>query len=157
MAAVHAMLSHSSWVAVPLEEMIGKLMPHGRRGTVKISGSPVHVPAQQCTPMAMVIGELMANSLKYGALSAAGGLVMISWHVRTEQPESTVIDLNWVETGGPPIESEPQARLGTSLIRGFVRSDLRGEAALTYPRAGAAHRFTITLDYSHHHAEAGKE
>lgn len=150
MAAVHGMLSHTSWSAVPLEEMIRKLLPHGRRGKVELHGPQVEIPAHQCTPMGMVIGELMANSLKYGSLSTPDGRVEISWHFADlDAADFVAIELVWAEEGGPPIDHTPTPSLGTSLITGFVRSDLRGEATLEYPRAGAHHRLLIRLDQVH--------
>ena len=150
MAAVHGMLSHTSWSSVPLEEMIHKLLPHGRHGKVDVHGPHVEIPAHQCTPMGMVIGELMANSLKYGALAVPDGHVEISWRfVESDRVEFVAVELTWEEHGGPPIDHVPSPGLGTSLISGFVRSDLRGEATLEYPRQGAHHRFLIRLDRVH--------
>jgi PAS domain S-box-containing protein len=156
MAAVHAMLSHSSWGSIAIEEIIGKLLPHGRRGRLEIHGPNVQVPAQQCTPFGMVIGELMANSLKYGALASPTGLIDVTWAVHDgHDMNAAAIEMTWTERGGPPIESEPQPHLGTSLIRGFMRSDLRGQATLEYPLQGASHRFVMTFDYSHQPLPAG--
>jgi hypothetical protein len=47
---------------------------------------------------------------------------------------------------GPPIENEPAVGVGTSLVSGLCRSELRGEASFSYPKAGATHRLVITLD-----------
>jgi PAS domain S-box-containing protein len=150
MAAVHSMLSHTSWGSLSLEEMVSKLLPHGRRGMIEVEGEPVQIPAHQCTSLGMVIGELMANSLKYGALSWEKGRVLMAWRDEASANGTQTVRMTWQERGGPPIEKDPIPQLGTSLIKGFLRSDLQGEAILNYPREGVAHEFIITLDHSHH-------
>ena len=151
MSAVHSMLSHTSWRSLVLDEIISKLLPHDRRGLIELQGDPVQIPAHQCTPLGMVIGELMANSIKYGALSSDKGRVLVAWRSEEASGEGTqVIRMTWRETDGPPIEREPTPQLGTSLIKGFLRSDLQGQAILNYPREGASHEFIMTLDHSHH-------
>ena len=95
----------------------------------------------------MIVQELMANSLKYGALMKPGGKVSIQWTVDEEAgSDERVLLLTWQESDGPPIPSPPQTGQGSQLILGFSRTELRGEVELTYPSDGACHRFKFRLD-----------
>ena len=53
--------------------------------------------------------------------------------------------MEWREQDGPPIENEPQPGLGTQIIEGLTRSDLRGQATLSYPNEGVHHVFQMML------------
>jgi PAS domain S-box-containing protein len=147
MAAVHSMLSHNSWESLAICDVVHRFSPSGRRGRICAQGPRIEIPAPQCTAFGMVVSELMANSLKYGALSAEQGLVEVRWSFDDGTScGDQCVRLAWVERGGPPIEREPVPQVGTNLIRGFIRSDLRGKAEMSFPRAGAMHQFMMTLD-----------
>src|SRR5690606_22754668 len=91
--------------------------------------------------------ELIANSLKYGALGQPTGRVDVEYIVR-DAPEdaSLTIEMIWREAGGPVIVSQPVAGVGTGLIQGLVRAELGGTAEMSYPHRGAFHRFVCKLD-----------
>ena len=97
--------------------------------------------------LGMVLQELTANSLKYGALSRPAGRVELRWSVgpRSELHGQPFV-LSWREIGGPPIEVAPKDGQGTGLIQGFVRTELRGRLELSYPTDGASHSFFLHLD-----------
>ena len=93
----------------------------------------------------MVIQELMANSIKYGAWSS-NGVVRLHWRspVRTVHGNIQVI-LHWQETGGPPIIGEVVPGTGVNLIEGFITSELGGEATFRFEPEGARHDFIISI------------
>ncbi|MHC4946726.1 MAG: PAS domain S-box protein [Planctomycetota bacterium] len=148
MAHVHELLSRSHWSPVSLGRMIEVLVPVGAAGTVDLAGPALDVPASQGTAVAMVIQELMTNSLKHGALGVRDGRVRIEWCVDTTDEGETCYRLEWTETGGRLITTPPETGVGTRLVRGLVRSDLRGSLTLSYPTDGAAHRLTIVPEHA---------
>ncbi len=144
MASLHALLSASRWEPVDLARLMNGLIPSDAPGSISIQGPPCAVPASRATAMGMVLHELLSNSVKYGALGAVGGHVRVDWTTRRSD-EGLWLDLRWVEWGGPAIETPPAPGLGTSLIDGFARFELRGKATLTYPRGGASYRLEACL------------
>ena len=60
----------------------------------------------------------------------------------------SVLTLDWRETGGPTIPQEPATGLGTELIRGFARHELRGSIELRFPPEGAHHTLVANFDWS---------
>ncbi|MFT4117489.1 PAS domain-containing protein [Bradyrhizobium sp.] len=80
------------------------LKPYGDKCSV--SGSAIQVQRNIMTNLALYLHELATNSMKYGALSAIGGNVVVDFSV-----SGTTLDLLWIERGGPVISNSP-ARQG---------------------------------------------
>jgi two-component system sensor kinase len=146
MAIMHALLSQTGGRPVTLDALIGALVPDGCLGTIKRTGPDVGVVAGQGQKLGMVINELMTNSVKYGALSSPDGVVDIDWELAEQASGDDRLIVTWDETGGPAIDQPPTPGVGTGLIEGLLKSDLRGQVELTYPRDGARHRLELTLE-----------
>lgn len=149
MTVVHAMLSHEHWRSVDLEQLILTLAPVGAKDLVQMRGPAVAIAPRQATALGMVLQELLANSQKYGSLASPGGMIDLGWSVEAvngEAPPARRLNLHWRERGGPAIVASVREGVGTGLVQGLVRAELRGEAALTFPRSGAAHDLTFLLD-----------
>jgi two-component sensor histidine kinase len=90
------------------------------------------VGERTATTLAMVVHELATNSVKYGALSCAAGLLDISSHAEDEY-----LCLIWAETGGPPITEEPELQgFGSRLVARSVAGQLGGELNYDWQESG---------------------
>lgn len=145
MATIHSFLSRTSWSDVALREMVAALTPPGSIGAVECVGEPVMVPAYQCNSLAVVLHELLHNSMKHGALGTRGAGVRLSWTVEDAGPGGVRLRLRWKEHGVDPIRGAPRPGVGTSLIEGLVNWDLAGEVRFGYPAEGADHVITVLL------------
>lgn len=147
MSAVHSLLSRAHWQAVSLRRLVETLTPVDLQDAVILDGRDVLITPRQVTALGMILQELVANSLKYGALKGPNGRIELRWttdeHV---EDKGRPLEMVWREIGGPAIPAPPAPGQGTGLILGFVRSELRGIAELTYPAEGAHHQFNINLD-----------
>lgn len=140
MASVHGMLSESSWRPLSLVEIIKNIVPGDTPGTLEYEGPNLRIPASQATPLAMVLQELVSNSMKYGALSSEGGLASVRWSTGGTSDRETELTLVWSEEGGPPVPAErPASGVGTQLIQGFARFELRGSIDLDFSRPEGVH------------------
>ena len=146
MSVVHTLLSQERWDPIDLEELVRLLVPPGLIGKLDLGGeAKVFVPSKQATACGMIFQELMANSIKYGAWST-GGMVHLHWRAPFKGLGGGLqVVLEWRETGGPPIDGEIVPGTGTSLIEGFVTSELGGEVTFRYDPEGARHDFIITI------------
>jgi PAS domain S-box-containing protein len=89
---------------------------------VVISGDDATFDDQAATSVALLFHELATNAAKYGALSTAGGRVLL----RTRNAGDRFI-LTWTETGGPPIAGQPtRTGFGSSLASLSVEGQLGG-------------------------------
>lgn len=86
------------------------------------SGPPVRCGEQTVIGLALVLHELAANAVKYGALATEGGRVEISWRLQGGR-----LALRWAEQGGPPVAAPPETRgFGTVLVQDTVIQRLMG-------------------------------
>lgn len=146
MSAVHSLLSRAHWQAVGLRSLIETVTPCDLQRAMRFEGPEVLITPRQVTALGMVLQELIANSLKHGALRSAGGRIDLRWIAGEPDANGRPLELTWRESGGPAIEAQPTPGQGTELIRGFVRTELRGQAHMSYLREGASHRFELLLD-----------
>jgi len=147
MTAVHGLLSKGHWSSVSLNDLLESLIPSDLFSHFDLQGPDVLVCANQCTALGMVVQELIANSLKYGALRTSTGRIQVHWTSDdAEGAPVTVLHLHWSERGGPTVESVNKPGLGSNLIQGLVRTELRGTASMEYPPEGAVHDFHLELD-----------
>ena len=147
MASVHAMLSESKWEPLHLGEILANVTPADAPGNLVHEGPDVLVPAHQATPLAMVLQEMVSNSMKYGALSAQGGTARVTWDGLVESgSEKQELTIRWTETGGPTVEQPVRDGVGSQLIRGFAKFELRGSVDLDFSDpAGVRHTLVCHL------------
>ena len=149
LARAQTLLAEGRWGGTLLRTLIEgelagfiELDATGGRARAKLEGPSLLVSAEASQPLAMVLHELATNATKYGALSAPGGCVRVTWSV---DPADEVLLLNWVETGGPPVPGLP-ARLGFgSRVLEATLQQLGGSAASEWHAAGLAYRLRAPL------------
>ena len=79
---------------------------------VDLELADVRIAAQQVVSLALAVHELGTNASKYGALSVAGGRVLL----RIEDAADRV-RLIWSEFGGPPVQQPETTGFGTKVLK----------------------------------------
>jgi two-component sensor histidine kinase len=93
------------------------------------------------TGLALVLHELATNAAKYGALSADGGRVLLSWKRRDE-----ALEFLWHEDGGPHIHASPEKQgFGSMLLRNSVTRRFGGSLELHWHEQGLKVTFALPL------------
>ncbi len=131
---VHALLSESNWESADLADLVRSVLtPYTTQDSARyrIEGEPVALSADLVIPFGLVLHELATNASKYGALSAAGGSVLITWSVKSRRSQRT-LELIWEERGGPAVQEQAPSSLGSALIdnaipNSSVKRDFRTE------------------------------
>jgi two-component system CheB/CheR fusion protein len=139
----HDVLSESGWTEAGLRELISaELSPHGAGdGSLRVSGPPVMLKPQAALFITLALHELSTNAAKYGALSAPGGRVAVSWIITGDQPPH--LEINWQEEGGPKVDGFGAPGFGTELIERGIRFELEGEAKIETVNGGLHCRIVI--------------
>jgi len=151
MSSVHTLLSQSKWVALNIRQICCVLVPDELRSAVLMQGPELVVMPRQCTPLAMVLQELVSNSLKHGALSEPTGKVLLRWTLdRNAEKREPTLSIEWMEQGGPKAAEPKEYGTGLALVKGIVESDLRGSLTLAFPPSGAQHVIHFPLEQPNH-------
>jgi signal transduction histidine kinase/DNA-binding response OmpR family regulator len=119
MSRMHGLLSESGWQGADLHDIVrDQLLAVHEVSRIAVSGPPVQLEPQVGLHAALMLHELGTNSVKYGALSKAGGAVNVNWTVSDNR-----LRLEWRERGGPPVKSPLKRGFGTNLIEQTAKSE----------------------------------
>ncbi len=108
-------------------------------------GPPVALKKEQVLPISMILHELVTNASKYGALSTPGGIVHLTWSVKSEADRNELC-IDWREENGPSVTPPERAGFGTRLIEFSAERSLGGAAELTFKPGGLRVRLIAPLD-----------
>ena len=145
LARAHDQLTTDNWGPVSLATLVtteAAAYLHTKANRVEVIGPTVLVKQLAFSTIALVIHELMTNSVKYGALSN-DGKVTIKWWI--DQTERLVID--WREAGGPPVQAPSRRGFGSTLIERAIPFELKGEAMIEYLVGGVHAQHVIPAEY----------
>jgi len=93
----------------------------------------------------LALHELATNALKYGALTAPGGCVSITWTVENQDGEAKFVFV-WEEIDGPTVSEPVGVGFGSRLIPRVLKDDFSGSVDVTYGPAGLTCRLTAPLE-----------
>ncbi|MDX7950232.1 HWE histidine kinase domain-containing protein [Lichenihabitans sp. Uapishka_5] len=122
------------------DEFLVQAIQEGERATVQ--GPAVRIEPKQAELLGLVLHELTTNAIKFGALTAPGGHIDVSWTLTTEPERS--LTLVWAETGQQRAEPSQAFRgFGMEVIEGMLPYQLKAETALEFLTEGV--RCTIAM------------
>ncbi len=122
LAGAHTLLVELDWKGADLSELAHQqLNAYGGENPdrLRIAGEAVLLPADVATPFGLVLHELATNAAKYGALSNQTGKVSVTWTV-SRGNKGRLIRVEWLETGGPPVQKPAAGSFGTTLIESAI-------------------------------------
>jgi light-regulated signal transduction histidine kinase (bacteriophytochrome) len=145
LARAHNQITEDQWGPAPFQSLIeAEAAAFLQDGLQRITtdGCDVMLNPQAYSTLALVIHELTTNSTKYGSLSDGGRV-----HVGCRKDDNGNVQIEWIETGGPPVR-EPQRRgFGTTIIQHSVPYDLGGTADLSFDKDGLKARFSVPAQH----------
>ena len=144
LAVAHSTLAKSHWSGAWMRDILLLTLQPYMSGSIErivFIGADIELPGLLARPMCMVIHELATNAVKHGSLSNNDGLVTIT----TEHNQEDVLQLTWVETGGPKITSESTAGTGTSLLEGLVDHEMHGMITMQFDKDGLVCQINVPL------------
>lgn len=136
-AVVHEFLSHDEESVINIREVCARILSEVTQGIldpekhiqIVLEGENSYLPAQQATSTALVVNELLQNSVKHGYEGRTAGKITV--RVETKDDWLT-IDITDDGIGIPlDLSSRSSGRLGLTIVRTLVEEDLRGKFELT--------------------------
>jgi NO-binding membrane sensor protein with MHYT domain/two-component sensor histidine kinase len=117
LSATHDTLTSSNWKKADLRDLfVHELKPYSDE-RFRLDGPAVELNPKDALALGMVFHELATNAAKYGALSAPGGCVAVSWNTRSDVDDTRpVLAIEWNERGGPAVVAPSRRGFGTRLI-----------------------------------------
>ncbi len=155
LARAHTLLAAGTWERAAQREVgeaeLAPCQPDGAgaatgappEGRVTVEGSELALTADAAPALSMAVHEFATNAAKYGALSAPGGRVSVSWHVDREAGKLNII---WRERGGPPVAGAPVRRgFGSRVIEATVEKQLGGSVQRIWEESGLVCIITVPI------------
>jgi two-component sensor histidine kinase len=145
LADTHSMLTDDYWQMASLQKLLESELRHydtSDKSRVLLEGPDVALVADIAIPVGMAFHELASNSSKYGALSRPQGRLEVRWSVGTSG-DSQIVNLAWLEKGGPVVEQPKRRGFGTTLLEKVVAVQCDAKVELNYHRDGL--RFAMAL------------
>ncbi|MDQ3126091.1 MAG: PAS domain-containing protein [Pseudomonadota bacterium] len=146
LSAAQDLLTQTTLTGARMADIVADAFrPHGREGQVTASGPEVDLSPRCALAMSLALHELTTNAIKYGALSADGGRVTVSWTVTPGEDETAFV-LSWTESGGPPVAPPTRAGFGSGMIKRALSGYVGGATTLNYEPTGVVFTLTTTLE-----------
>jgi len=135
LAKLHTLLTQTNMRGTDLSELIASQVRLGSpdEDRVSINGPFLFLGPQEANHLGMVLHELTTNARKYGALSATGGRLAVSWEVRTNGGRRLL--MQWTESNGPKVRAPDSRGFGMTLIEQTVRV-VGGEVSMHFAEDG---------------------
>jgi two-component sensor histidine kinase len=145
LAETHTLLSREDWAGAELNAIAaGELRPllAEKAGRVRIEGPRVYLKPHAALSLHLVLHELTTNAAKYGALSAVGGRVDLTWVVEPPGTARALV-LRWRESSGPKVAPPERRGFGTTMIVDAVEYELDAKTSLEYREDGFCYDLVI--------------
>mgnify|MGYP003338500004 CR=1 FL=1 len=110
------------------------------RAQIELRGASIPLSPRSAEIIGMALHELATNALKYGALAAPAGKVVLCWE---ETADRFVID--WRESGVPLMCVPTHHGFGTTLMRHIPARSLDAEVTIDYAPTGLHWRLDCSL------------
>lgn len=142
LALANDVLTRDNWSSASLGDVARKALETFGEDRFALSGPDVTIGPRATLALTLMLHELATNAAKYGALTALSGKVTVTWVVRRDG-EREILDLSWIERGGPPAVAPTRKGFGSRIIRmGLTGS---GGVELSYDTDGMSMRATAPL------------
>ncbi len=144
LSATHDLLSQRDWNDAPLREVVvSELAPYldPDDSHVDLDGPDIALAPNDALSLGLALHELATNAAKYGALSAPTGRVSVTWQMLGEDQ----CEVEWQESGGPPVQAPLRRGFGLDLIEKIVAHELKAAVELEFAESGVHCRLKVPV------------
>jgi PAS domain S-box-containing protein len=142
LAQAHSMLAHAAGTGASLTEIIKPALAAFAKH-LSFNGCDLVVNTAAAQQFALMIHELVTNAIKYGALSAPDGRILIQCDIERDNGDGTFSFL-WKETGGPIVVPPKRKGFGSVILLDAARQ-FGKQVALNYSPEGLRYELRVRL------------
>lgn len=146
LAAAHNTLAERSWSSIRFSDILAaELRPFGDAlaSRIRFSGADAGLLPRAAVAIGLMLHELIANAVRFGALSVPGGQVEL--HLSC-QPGHAHAELRWRETGGPEVRKPEHAGFGQTVIIRSLQYSPHGGADIDFLPEGISCTMRIPME-----------
>lgn len=135
-AVIHEFLSSDDSSIINIKDVSYRIinqLQHGmispeRQIKIELKGDPIYLPARQATSCALIINELVQNSIEHGFEEKRAGIIRVDLEDSGDEVIITVAD----NGDGVPVDfnMEKTDSLGLQIVKILVEGDLKGKIEL---------------------------
>jgi len=122
LAQTNAVVTESNWNGAELQGIfVTELAPYMRDdgANIQLSGPPVMLDPATAQSVTLIAHELTTNAAKYGSLSSVSGQLHVNWSLQAMSDSEQLLELEWIEQGGPLVTPPTRQGFGTTVIGVF--------------------------------------
>ena len=138
LSGAHDLLVNQAWQGVELRDLIMREMDSYLTSSdirVRVDGESEILGVEVAQNLALGLHEMTTNAVAHGALSIESGRVAIAWR-RVVVAERNLVELTWIESGGPPVADPVRRGFGRSLIERLVPRAIEGDSEIVFDPDG---------------------
>ena len=142
LALAHDAITRENWAPISLTELIqteAKAYLSDKADRLVIEGEDALIAPEAFSVVALVIHELLTNSVKYGSLCDSRGQVRLGLSTTAEGK----LVMAWRESGGPAVQAPKRRGFGSLIVERSIPHELKGEAAIRFELGGLEADFTL--------------
>src|SRR5262249_9861765 len=143
----HDVLTRENWQGAGLHEVVAEALAayvgDAQNPRIAFAGPEVRMRPKTALASSMALHELATNAVKHGALSSQTGRVSLQWIIAGEP---RTLQVEWIETGGPPVVAPRKRGFGSRLVELGLAQDLGGCVRLEFAPDGVRCAIEAPLD-----------
>lgn len=145
LAIAHDNITRENWAPASLRDLIeseAEAYLSGKLDRLIVEGDEAAIAPEAYTVLALVLHEMITNSVKYGALCDNSGSLRIN--VSCDDAGMTI---SWRESGGPPVKPPERRGFGSTIIDRSIPFELNGRARVDFKLTGVEAEFWVPGRY----------
>ena len=149
LAVATDLLVSQGWTGAQLLELVERQLEPFAPAADRLNcqGPNVSISPDATQSIGLALHELATNAVKYGAWSAPGGIVAVSWQLLTNGSNESSLRLRWLEQGGPDVVTPTRKGFGNVVIESVAAQRVGGTAELVFAPEGLS--WTLTIPKAH--------
>ena len=136
MASAHELLSVTRGRGASIQDLATGALSTLAPGQTRWEGPDMFLTSRAASALSLALHELAMNAVKHGALTRETGQVAVRWR----RSDDGGFELEWSETGGPPVPPTVQRGFGAVLLEDVAARELEGEVSLDLRSSGVRAR-----------------